>query len=87
MVSFISDKVTVNQVYRALRETDKCYKLLVESIGNGLESERALSQNDSARINTNNSVHVPGNIELGQGLDTCSWPVLNILLRFLKLFS
>ena len=84
MISFISNEIAIDQVYGSLWETDECNKFLIKSIGNWLQSEGAFTKNDTARIDTNDSVHLSTDIKLEQSFDTCTLPVLHVLLCFLE---
>ena len=87
MIGFISNKVAVDEIDRALRKTDKRYKFLIESVRDGLQSQRALAKNHAARVDTNNCVHISSNIKLCKGLNARSRSILDILLGFFEFFS
>ena len=84
VVGFISYQVTPYQVQGAIREADQRYEFLVEVVGNGLESEHALSYYDSSRINAEYRVHVPGDVEFLERFDTGPLTVSDVLLGFLE---
>lgn len=84
MIGFITDEVAVDEVNRRLREADEGSELLVQPVGNGLQCQRALSQDHTAGVHADDGVHVACNIELGEALHACLRPVLHILLGFLE---
>lgn len=84
MISFIANKVAIYQVDRGLWETNKCSELLVEPVWNGLQCQCTLSQDDTTGVDTDNSVHVTGNIELSKAFHACTLSVFHILLRLLE---
>ena len=84
MIGFITDEVAVDEVDRCLWEADERGELLVEPVGNGLQSQGALPEDDTARVHADDRVHITRYIELRQAFHARLRPVLHILLSFLE---
>jgi len=64
LISFISYQITIYQINWCLWEADKCSKLLVKSIWYRFKRQCTLTKNDTTGIDTDDSVHITGNIKL-----------------------
>jgi len=86
LICFISNKVATQHIYGTSWESYKSSELLVESVWNRFQGKNTFSQNKTTRVNTENAIHVSGDIKFSQGFDACFRSILDILLSLFKLF-
>ena len=87
MVGGVAYEVTTDEVVGGLREGHHCCELLIEVVWDGLERYHTFPQNDASLLNSENSVHVPRNVELMQTFDIGVLAILYVCLRFSELFG
>lgn len=86
LICFITDEVTADQVYWCLWEWNDTTEFLLELIWQRFHADYAFSEDNTTRINTNNSVHISWNFKLSKSFNTCLLPKVHILSCFNILF-